>query len=552
MVPWWHKIVTKHGALEAVLPQRLKDAQAQIAALQAVVKRYQVPALEVDLRDKVQPDAGAEEFKDPAETLFLRFNAGGTPLQGEDLIYSMVKAIWPDAANLISAIQHHLVSEPRAALLIARLALVDEASTTLPPSPEVARFRRLVHGDPEQTRYRKRLEAYLRRKAAPLFYDAHQLLTVDVALPPVLVGDLGRGESGREILFLLLRWIERLHEHKSSTSDLTIEQRKRTLGALTAISWFSRKPAACVSVLWPLLQKCRPADLPNFFERGNFRICLERDARRREPPMVLLPSPMTMARQIAAKITAPRGAGAAGGFRDAGSSFWSAWEWYGSFGTLSLKLERWYGRSMRQVRNIDSEEASWKERAEADWVFFADKLWGERRLVLYAQRLQLAEWFPDFDPTDPGSVEEMNRPWDMDHIHPRYYIEGRHKIPRLVRDWHGSIGNLRAWPFDANRADAEAEPSKKLNGEPDEVLRSYGLRNAVGKRFASFVSEAQWKDWQRSTPDGEFPQRYLSMDSGYGECRIALVRALTSRTMALYKEWYDSLKVAKLMPTVGE
>lgn len=553
MVPWWRAIVTKHGRLEAVLSMRLQEGREQISALQEVVTRYRVPALDVDLRTTGPQVAGTEVFKDPAETLFLRVNAGGTPLQGEDLIYSMVKAIWPEAAQLVAAIQHRLVSEPRAALLVARLALADDTTVALPPPPEVARFRRLVHGDPEQASYRKRLEEYLRKKARPLFQDACQLLTTgDFSLPPVLAGDLGRGEAGREVLFLLLRWIERLHESKIRTLDLTPAQRKRTLGALTAISWFARKPDGCVSVLWPLLQGCKPADLPDFFERKNFRSCLERDARRREPPMVLLPTPMALARQVAAKITAPRGTGAAGGFRDPRSSFWREWEWYGTFGTLSLKLERWYGRSMGQIRSIDTEEESWKERAAADWVFFADKLWGERRLVLHAQRRQLAAWFPDFDPTDPGSVEEMNRPWDMDHIHPRYYIEGRHNIPRLVRDWHGSIGNFRAWPFDANRADAEAEPVKKLDGDADEVLRSYGLRNGAEKRTASSVSEAQWKDWQRATPSGDFPPRYLSMAERYGDCRIALVRALTSRTISLYKGWYDTLRVAMLMPSAGE
>lgn len=553
MVPWWRSIVTKHGELEARLPKNLDQARKLIDTLRDVARRYRVPALNVDLRmttDQRDERAGS---KDPTETLFLRINAGGTPLQGEELIYSMVKAIWPDAAQLVGTIQHRLVSEPRAALLVARLALVDNSSSALPPAPEVARFRRLLHGDLKDESYRRRLENYLRRHAVPLFRDARDLLTAgEFALPPVLAADLGRGEGGREVLFLLLRWIERLHQFRMSVPDLTLTQRRRTLGALTAISWFARKPEGCVSVLWPLLQQCRPEDLPDFFERKNFRGCLERDPRRREPPMVLLPSPMTLAKQIAAKITAPRGSTAAGGFRDPGSSFWREWDWYETFGTPSIKLERWYGRAMAQLRSIDTAEESWKERAAADWVFFADKLWGERRLVLHAQRRQLCAWFPDFDPTHPESVEEMNRPWDMDHIHPRYYIEGRHNIPRVVRNWHGSIGNLRAWPFDANRADAETQPAEKLDGAADDVLRSYGIRTAADKRSASFVSEAQWKDWRSCTPASQFPPRYLSMTSDYGHCRVALVRALTSRTIALYKAWYDGFRVKGLLPMADE
>ncbi|MGJ7570908.1 DUF262 domain-containing protein [Variovorax sp. RB2P76] len=554
MVPWWPAITTKHHAagdtLQALLPEVLKNARQQITTLRRVVQQYRVPAINTDLGKSGMQGSGIAGSKDPAETLFLRVNAGGTPLQGEDLIYSMVKAIWPHAAELVTNIQHHLVSEPRAALLVARLALVEKDSNSLPPPPEVARFRRLVHGDPDQASYRKRLETYLVRKAVPIFRDAQQLLTSggDFALPKVLAADLGRGEGGREILFLLLRWIERLHESKFAVLDLSQAQRKRTLGALTAISWFARRPEGCVSVLWPHLQKCNPADLPDFFERRILRNCLERDARRREPPMVLLPTPMALQRQVASKITAPRGNHAVGGFSDPRSAFWDNWKWYENFGEPSARLERWYGQAMAGIVSINTDEESWKERAALDWGFFADKLWGERRLVLHAQRHQLAAWFPDFDPTHPESVEEMNRPWDMDHIHPRYYIEGRHNVPQIVRTWHGSIGNLRAWPFDANRSDAEAPPSQKLGCESDDVLRAYGIMNSADIRFASFISTGQWKNWQQCTPDEPFPPRYLSMAANHGQSRIALVRAITSRTIALYQCWYDSLKISTLMP----
>ncbi|QRF63259.1 DUF262 domain-containing protein [Variovorax paradoxus] len=556
MVPWWPGLVTKHQvdgkAYHEALPRILKDSRSRIAALRRVVDEYRVPAINVDLARNGMHAIGLDAGKDPAETLFLRINAGGTPLQGEDLIYSMVKAIWPDAAQLIAKLQHHLVSEPRAALMVARLALVDRKSSALPPVPEVSRFRRLVHGDSAEQAYRARLDAYLRTKAAPIFRDAAKLLTGgDYALPAVLAADLGRGEGGREILFLLLRWIERLHENRQAVSSLKPAQRRRVLGALTAISWFSRRPEGCVSVLWPRLQKCDASELENFFERKNFRHCLMGDARRREPPMLLLPSPMTLYRQVSAKVTSPRGARASGGFRDPGSAFWREWTWYGSFATLSNYLENWYRKSMARLGTIHSEDEPWRERAEADWVLFADKLSLERRLVLLAQRHYLAEWFPDFDPTHPETVEEMNRPWDMDHIHPRYFIDGRHNVPDVVRDWHASIGNLRAWPFDANRADSHTPPADKLGGRPDEVLKGYGIKTAKALRAASFVLDGQWEDFQRCTPTRPVP-RYLSMAAEHGECRIALVRALTSRTVALYSAWYKDLKIETLMPSTKD
>ena len=182
-----------------------------------------------------------------------------------------------------------------------------------------------------------------------------------------------------------------------------------------------------------------------------------------------------------------------------------------------------------------------------DWAFFSNRLRYERRLVLYAQRQYLSEWFPEFDPTDPDAVDEINRPWDMDHIHPRYYIEGRHKIPQIIRDWHGSIGNLRAWPLDANRADAESAPAKKL-GDVNSTDQAYGMLSAEQKRLASFISEVQWNDWKASTPEDHIPPNYLAQPSEYGNCRIFLVNSITSRTCALYREWYEKLRLLFLMP----
>ena len=350
-------------------------------------------------------------------------------------------------------------------------------------------------------------------------------------------------------MFLLLRWIERLRETGRQIESLSNSQRNQTIGALTAISWFSRRADRCIAVLWPQLERCPNDRLPSFFSRKSMSSCFI--PVHGEAPMPCLPPPELLEAHIRAQITHP--SGNKGSFADSKSSFWSEWEWYERFATQMVSdLSQWYKHTLPKISKAESDESGdISSRSMSDWTFFVDRLWGERRLVLYAQRDALRAWFPDFDPTDSNAMDEVNRPWDIDHIHPRYFIEGRHNIPRIVRDWHGSIGNLRAWPLDVNRSDGEAAPRLKLDSVSEYEKSSYKMHSVGQKRAWSFISEDQWPYWLDSTPDDDFPPRYLAQPTGpFGECRKNLIRAITSRTCALYREWFDGLRLRHLMPHV--
>jgi len=177
------------------------------------------------------------------------------------------------------------------------------------------------------------------------------------------------------------------------------------------------------------------------------------------------------------------------------------------------------------------------------WTKLADALQGKRELVLYAQRKYLVSWFPEYDPASPDQLDDTDRPWDMDHIHPKKYISGRHNIPPIIKDWHKSIGNLRAWPMEANRADGEDPPRKKLSGEREilgNIIEEFQIREA------SFVGD-EWPQWENSTPDQDwFHENYLAKPEDYPSCRGALIQIITNRWVALYREWYDTLLINEL------
>ena len=550
IVPHWRAIRTRASAIDTLEAHvRAESTGVILRRLRHTLDRYCVPAqtiAELLTRESVPVDDD-QIRPDPAETLFVRVNSGGTPLQGEELIYSITKAVWPSAPDLIQKIRNRFFTEARATLLIARLASVEEGKTEAPATPDVARFRRLVHGSGSSV-FRERMEAYLEHGAAPLFEQAHALLTGKTfGLPAMLAADLARGESGREVIFLLLRWIERLNKAGIEIDALKDGQRVKAIGALTAISWFSRQSDRCVRKLWAALATTMPDDLPNFFNRRNFSRCLE--LINNQAPMLFLPPPHLLRVQFEARITRPRGAD--GSFREPTSSFWNDWTWERFVNQIHRDLGQWYDGVLPDSEDHDDEEQTLVSRKVRDWNEFAERLYWARNLVMFAQREALSTWFADFDPTDPDAMEEINRPWDMDHILPSYYIHGRKNIPRIIRDWHGSIGNLRAWPLDANRSDAHATPRDKLD-EVNKATLAYGMTTPFELRAASFIAESDWENWQNSTPNSnEFPERYLALPSQYGECRKALIKAIINRTLALYTEWYEGLRISGLMPKSG-
>jgi hypothetical protein len=155
-------------------------------------------------------------------------------------------------------------------------------------------------------------------------------------------------------------------------------------------------------------------------------------------------------------------------------------------------------------------------------------------------------------------MEYNNRPWDWDHILPESLIRGKHRIPQSARDWISSIGNLRAWPLEANRSDGNTPPIHKLSrisGEDD----SYGFKDSIDLRKASFIfDESDWPHWKNSVPierDGNVSETsYLSnkhvgdeeWQFDYSKNRISLITAIVTRFIAIYENWYREMRIEDL------
>ncbi len=526
---------------------------------------YQIPALVVPeitsafFRAEPTPRKASPEDadrQDPMETLFVRINSSGTPLEGEELVYSILKSIWPEAERHVDAIHARLARPSRIVVLAARLVLATEkAYKERPPAaPDVSRFRRLVNGvDRESPRFRDKILAFFESgKAAKVFDTARALLTDNrwCPLPGVLVADVAR--RSQDVMFLLLRWVQRLLDEKEDPAQLGKVATLRALGAVTALAWFSENEGHCLTTLWPQLQTASERTLPHVLSKS-FDPCF--GFANGKPVMIPLVPPKVLQTVFTANMLERHGFGTPNG------SFWQSWNWeYVATPAvddkyLGDKLSGWYRGRFKKAWTLQDEDRPDENGTGVDgryqqvWSAFVHKLRHERRLLLFAQRSWLARWFPGYDPTAPDQLDEHDRPWDFDHIHPASYISRRKNVPDMIRAWHSSIGNLRVWPFQANRGDGDSPPRVKLATKP--YLQAFHIHTPGDLLDASFLEEGDELDhWHGSTPRGGendwFPAGYLGDGDSYGSHRPALLRAILGRLLRVYTAWYDTLLIDDL------
>jgi hypothetical protein len=340
-------------------------------------------------------------------------------------------------------------------------------------------------------------------------------------------------------------------EARTDPLKLPENERKKILGFLTAIAWFSRDSARCVRRLWSKLQTCAASDLPLFFNRARFKLLIPFD-KRMGPILLPIVPPDILESVIRNRVT--NGTGSYGGFTQIKHKFWAPGNWvhYGgwlvndNFANLNGALKKWL-RKLSGAENSENEQDR-DEVLRSAWGEFLDRLWNERRLLQYVQRDWLLEWFSDYDPTLPDQIEDVNQPWDYDHIHPRSLVQGKWRVPSVVRDWHSSIGNLRIWPLELNRSDQDDLPCRKL-AEIGEAEGRYKINSIMDLRKASLIGECNWEFWNNSVAGTN--GRYLAQPNDLGDhtCRMNFIRAVTGRFIDIYAEWYNRLLIGELNPT---
>ncbi len=356
------------------------------------------------------------------EHLFQRLNRQGTPLNGEELIYSMIKAYWPEIVQGIDGLERKLMPASKLVALAFRVILTEEnwdKNRKIAPEQTVSGIRKLATNSAQKYLCEK-IKMFINggdefslRACCNRIDDYMGINTPQYSwgLPQFLRSSLAY-ESPDFYLLLLLLARKHLHISEETSRLLT--------GCITWCSWFGSKNKKIVDHV-AALYACLKDDLS---EDG---IC----------KAVALAhnffNPILTKKEIGQFIVLPDMQNV------------QNWTWW------------------NLIQNVDEKIQA---QHQAIWNSCVSVLRDRRSLLLYAQRNFMNERFSNYDPARKDLWEEHNRPWDYDHILPHYYTynqKSNNDFMTFVKQWANNNANFRAWPFEDNRSDQATLAGDKLD-----------------------------------------------------------------------------------------
>ena len=374
-------------------------------------KEFSIPILKIPDEEDCNDDIS------DVEVLFQRLNRQGSPLQGEELFYSMIKASWPEVQKAVGNVAKCRVPSSRIVNLGVRLAITKPNDINLHRGLTISALRKMKVSSAEADQEGKHLlEDFLIKengeKLSSVVFEVEKWLRGEPerTLPFVLVSSIARDGKG-DLYLLFLYWAYR---------DTPVESEVLTSlpGLATFIHWFGNDKRKIVDAIF---NECRES--------------VSMDGIRR-----------ALAKSIENKWLVP---------------LFSTTDFELGLKKYSDVDQRYADKQWRWNCFLDDEQLQ-KDRDEVWWPFVSRVVWN-RELLLYAQRKFIEKAFWDYDPADKELWKEHNRPWDFDHIHPSAcFYNRRGEYRSFTKEWGNTIGNLRAWPFEKNRSDQKDPLDEKL------------------------------------------------------------------------------------------
>ncbi len=433
-----------------------------------------------------------DEENDEVENLFVRLNSGGTPLRGEELNYSILKArIEGDLLSQLEKACRGFIHPARLVTIAFRLfgLTLKNAGGTGSISMKIKpkQFQRNIAEN------QKLFSAFLREKIIQngLVVDVRKILVYSKSnkngLPFFVANTLA--EQAPEVMFLLMyRLLFRNDRIESGSRD-------RVLGMITLLIWLGKGG--------------RRKDHKKLLE--NIWPCAVRFSEDR------FWSSETMQRAVlddGVKIQIP------------------------TFKKLNAILQDKTDIRRWTYKNVCASHPELEK--------FMEEMFYNNALVLYAQRGALSKWYAG---SENEVLDDTNRVFDWDHISPQSKIEHKQNISEALKDWYPSNGNFRAWPYSLNRNDQDDATKDKLDPRSDEKKR--GLRKFLGIGKETPLSKALLglsfceEQWLRLTSDDMVSIRE-------NDTAKKIIRTIMQRNVDLCREWYVCLHIDELIPVTED
>lgn len=439
---------------------------------------------------------------DEIENLFIRLNAGGTPLRGEELNYSMLKTrIDLSLQEELERQTQRLFNPARFITLAYRLfqhwsnenkakQASEQDAFTMRVKPAQFRNFQDSHAFADFKSFLKMLldDFWVQKLEKYLIYD----LDNDFGLPIFTASRLA--ESAPEVMFVLMYRLIIKKDKVRHGSEL----HRRMLGMITLFAWLGRGGSRrdhsrlLINISNNLIQKNT-----NDFWSGD-------SVRKAAIPYHEIP--------VLPHIPPTK---------------------YSNINYLGKKL----GTRIDQMP-FDSFTQREKEIGE-DYSQFIRNMFNNRDLVLYAQRASLHQWFQNNSAAH--LLEDTNRPFDYDHICPQKMIYRKWHIREEVKGWYNTNGNIRAWPYSLNRGDGDAPPSQKMAINKDDFA---AVCQKIG--FSAVYRKNIYYEWSDCSPEDWRAIEELNLTESSDSRK--LIRIICKRNLELCNQWYKALLVGELVP----
>jgi hypothetical protein len=476
-------------------------------------KGRKIPALEMNLDFEQDNQPEQEDAADEVENLFIRLNAGGTQLTGEELNYSILKAhLSSEIQDIIENGCKHLFKPARFITIAYRLyqqdkkeaQQADALTMRIKPkqfqrtiSKQVKSFEQFLIDTIQQKNFDgKTLLSYAKHILA---YNEHEQ---QFGLPYLLYSKIS--EIAPELMFLLLYRIKIKRDRFSNKNE---NEHRQMLGMLTLFLWFGKGEnlkdhSKILSNIWP-----SASTLPKE------RFWSSETIERAHIEEVLLSFP----------------------------AYKNNRNEYGIENILDYKITE-----KANVLNKFEKEVG------EEYLLFMQKVIYNKDFLLYAQRSFIEGYFKK----DQFKLEDTNVPFDWDHISPNRLVRNKKNILRIVRDWYQTNGNYRAWPYALNRMDSDNSPAIKLNPFSQDFDDENQLVE-LKQKWAQFIELNSELISDEKKIDRKL-REWSFCEKGWVACKANNIRSewkqpielIIRRNILIIKEWYEELLIDSLKKEV--
>lgn len=512
------------------LSKWLEDHQEKIINWLSPLPHIIIPA--INCSTGLYDENNENSNVDNAALIFERINNQGSPINQEELQYSLIKAYFPAVEKTINHIEEKQKGLPTGEARLVRLGVRAALLTVKPannPGREILPYKE------------KQLFTHIETKTIRSWFKGENK---EQNVISAYFNKKDASNDSNDCLFKAIEWIENqlvyrhngkkkpytLHPYLRSSiawyspdvylwwmllaeafnyGELDDSKKKRILAISTVIHWFGDKKSDLVNDLIKEIRRKQNDNTP-----------VEIDAFKLPQPdtdnnLMAFPAPPDA-------LLDALGKGLNARFREASE-----------------------GKSPLRADNPASFLTDEKAQSYRDIVSILSQ---ETELLVYVQRDYLAELAVGYDPSQRSLWENHNRPWDYDHIVPSDFFNGTGssksdfiKAYYVCKCMQRSIGNQMALSFSENRSKKDKSPSS-LSDEYWSNAFCYTNKSPDDKSLdelkAGFTCE---KNDFRTSPKNS--------GNAANDKAKAFAEAALNRMIGIYRKWYDDLGVRDVFDT---